>query len=240
LSADDSFREPNGHFHADFALPTYIQFAYKIWLTGEERRAMLGKLPDWVATERFDIEATAPLHATKDEYRSMMQALLAERFGLKVHFEQRELPVLAMVLTKPGKPGPKMIPHEQGPACDEKPKPETWPEQCHTYAAMNKDGLVRFGSRATSTDLIAKFVGSTGEGTGETGRPVVDQTGLTGLWDFTLQVAAPPRTPPQDDAASTGPTLLEALQDQLGIKLTSTRANISVVVVDHIDRPTEN
>jgi hypothetical protein len=69
LSSDEWFREPNGRFHADFALPTYIEFAWKIWLTGEERKAMLAGLPEWVKTDRFDIEATAPLHATKDQYR---------------------------------------------------------------------------------------------------------------------------------------------------------------------------
>src|SRR6202012_1136012 len=60
LSSDEWFREPNGRFHADFALPTYIEFAYKIWLTGEERRAMLANLPAWVKSDRFDIEATDP------------------------------------------------------------------------------------------------------------------------------------------------------------------------------------
>src|SRR5579862_5993080 len=77
LSSDPLFQQPNGRFHADFALPNYIQFAYKLWLTGEERRAMVAKLPKWVDTDRFDIEATAQLHATKDQYRLMMQALLA-------------------------------------------------------------------------------------------------------------------------------------------------------------------
>jgi hypothetical protein len=66
LSPDDAFPEPNGRFHADFALPNYIQFAYKIWFTDAELKVMLAKLPRWVETDRFDIEATAPLHATKD------------------------------------------------------------------------------------------------------------------------------------------------------------------------------
>jgi len=141
LSFDESFREPNGRFHADFPLPTYIQFAYKIWLTGEERSAMLAKLPKWVETDRFDIEATATLHASKDQYRLMMQALLTERFGLRLHFETRELPVLAMVLAKPGRPGPKLIPHEQGQPCDEKPKPETYPKECYSYPRCPASGL---------------------------------------------------------------------------------------------------
>jgi uncharacterized protein (TIGR03435 family) len=240
LSSDEWFRDPNGRFHADFALPTYIQFAYKIWLTEEEHRAVFAKLPEWVKTGRFDIEATAPLHATKDQYRLMMQTLLVERFGLKLHFEQRELPVLAMVLLKPGKPGPRLIPHERGQACGEIPKPETYPTECYSYAAKpNKDGMWLSGSRGTSMDLIGKFVGSMAGASGEIGRRVVDQTGLTGLWDFTIESAPPTQTPPQD-GASAGPTMLEVVSDQLGIKLKAARAVVSVLVVEHLEWPGEN
>jgi uncharacterized protein (TIGR03435 family) len=240
LSPDDAFPEPNGRFHADFALPNYIQFAYKIWFTDAELRAMLAKLPRWVETDRFDIEATAPLHATKDQYRLMMQALLAERFGLKLHFEKRELPVLAMVLARPGRPGPKLIPHEQGQSCDEKPKPETFPEQCYGVLAMPaKDGMIRYGSRATSMPAIADFVAVVVGRTGDIGRRVVDQTGLSGLWDFTLE-AAPPDQTILKDGVSAGETLFEAVGDQLGIKLKPVRAVVSVLVVDHVERPTDN
>lgn len=240
LSPDEAFREPNGRFHADFALPAYIQFAYKIWLTGEERRTVLANWPAWVKTDRFAIEATAPLHATKNQYRLMMQALLAERFGLKLHFEQKEQPVLAMLLVKPGRPGPRLIPHEQGQACDETPKPETYPEDCYSYSAKpGKDGMFQLGSRATSMDLIGQAVGSLAGARGEIGRRVVDQTGLTGLWDFTLEAAPPTQTPTQD-AASVGPTMLEAMQDQLGIKLKPARAVVSVLVIDHVEQPSEN
>lgn len=240
LSADELFQEPNGRFHADFALPNYIQFAYKIWLTGEERRAMVAKLPGWVDTDRFDIEATAPLHATKDQYRLMMQALLAERFGLKLHFEQRERPVLAMVLANPRKPGAKLIPHERGQSCGEKPKPDTYPKECYAYSAMPvKDGLFLFGSRAASMDLIADFLGDVAGRSEEIRRRVVDQTGLTGLWDFTLETAWPTQTHP-DDAELAGPTMLEAIREQLGIKLKPTRALVSEPVVDHVERPVGN
>ena len=240
LSADELFQEPNGRFHADFALPNYIQFAYKIWLTGEERRAMVTKLPEWVDTDRFDIEATAPLHATKDQYRLMMQALLAERFGLKLHFEQRERPVLAMVLANHRRPGPKLIPHERGQSCDEKPKPDTYPRECYAYSAMPvKDGLLLLGSRAASMNLIADFLGDVAGRSGEIGRRIVDQTGLTGLWDFTLETAWPTQTPAQD-AGLAGPTMLEAIREQLGMKLKPTRALVSEPVVDYVERPNEN
>jgi uncharacterized protein (TIGR03435 family) len=240
LSADELFHEPNGRFHADFALPNYIQFAYKLWLTGEERSAMIAKLPEWVGTDRFDIEATAPLHATKDQYRLMVQALLAERFDLKLHFEQRERPVLAMVLANPGKPGPKLTPHEQGQSCDEKPKPETYPKECYAYSALRiKDGLFLLGSRAASMDLIADFLGDMAGRSGEIGRRVVDRTGLTGLWDFKLEAAWPAQPPPQD-AVPEGPTMLEAIREQLGIDLKPARTLVSEPVVDHVGRPTGN
>jgi uncharacterized protein (TIGR03435 family) len=240
LSPDEAFQDPKGRFHADFALPTYIQFAYKVSLTGEEREAMLANLPEWVKSDRFAIEAVAPQHATKDQYRLMMQSLLADRFGLKLHFEQRDVPVLAMALVKPGKPGPRLIPHEQGQGCKEIPKPETFPKVCYGYIGMpGKDGMLLLGSRATSMSLIGNFIGNLGGGSGEIGHRVVDQTGLTGLWDFTLE-AEPPMRKPVPDAPPTGPTVLEAVRDQLGIKLKSTRAVVSVLVIDHVERPSEN
>lgn len=240
LSSDDWFRDPHGRFHADFKLPVYLEFAYKLWLTGDEERAMVANLPDWVRTDRFDIEAVAPPNATKDQYRVMMQKLLAERFGAKIHFEQKELPVLAMLLVKPGKPGPRLIPHDQGQPCDEPPKPTTFPEQCYSFSARPiNDGMWLTGSRASSMNQIAMFVGSFVGNSGEIGRRVVDQTGLTGLWDFTLEGAQPGASPsPQQQ--TTGPTALELVRDQLGVKLKATRAVVSVMVVDHIDRPTAN
>ncbi len=239
LSADDWFHDPKGRFHADFELPTYITFAYKIWLTPAEENALLAKLPAWVKTERFAIEATAPPHATKDQYRLMMQSLLADRFGLRLHFEQTEAPVFAMVLAKPGRPGPRLIPHSQAQPCDEKPNPETFPYDCYSYSARPaKDNLWLNGSRATTMDLLANFVGMAAGSSDEIGHRVVDRTGLTGLWDFTLE--APPPQSPSPAQPSTGPTMLEALQDQLGIKLKPARATISLPVIDHIDRPSEN
>jgi len=240
LSPDASFRDPSGRFHADFSLEVYIEFAYKVWLTVEERRAMLAGLPAWVGKDRFEIQATAPLHATKDQYRLMMQALLADRFGLKLHFDDKEMPVLAMTLIRPGKPGPKLIPHAQGPACDETAKAGAFPGECYTYmATVEKDGRTVFGSRATSMPEIGNFVGSLAGGSGEIARPVVDQTGLTGLWDYTLHTAMPSRTPAPEGTPE-GPTMLEALRDELGLQLKPGRAVVRLLVVDHVERPTAN
>lgn len=239
LSADDSFEDPNGRFHADFTLDAYIAFAYKIWLTGEERNNMIAGLPDWVKSERFDIEATAPEHATKDQFRLMMQSLLAERFALKLHFEQKERPVLAMVLLKPGTPGPRLTPHDKGVPCDAPKTSGVWPPRCYTYMARpDKDGLWVSGSRATTMDLLGNFVGSLAGNSDEISRHVVDQTGLTGLWDFTL-LAQPPHQISGADA-QTGPTALQAIREQLGIKLRPDHAEVSLPVIDHVQRPDDN
>ena len=241
LSSDDWFREPNGRFFADFTVETYLEFAYKLWLTGEEKRGMLAGLPDWVNHDRYTIEATAPMHATKDQYRLMMQALLAERFGVKVHVEQRDVPVLAMTLVKPGKTGPKLIPHENGVPCDAPPSPEVYPPFCYGFSARPKGNNSEFGSRNSPMELIGKFLGSVAGGAGEISRPVVDQTGLTGRWDYTLEIAQPfGKKPSGVDEENQGPTVIEGMQQQLGIKLKPSRAVIPVLIVDEIRRPAEN
>lgn len=238
LSGDDSFQDPNGRFHADFTLPVYIEFAYKLWFTSEERKAVLAALPEWARTERFNIQATAPLHATKDQYRVMMQHLLAERFHLKLHMEQHEIPVLMMTLIKPGKPGPKLIPHTQGPPCADQPQPENFPAICYGYIAKpSKDGMYLAGSRATTLEQIAGFIGNVGGYAGEISRHVIDHTGLTGQWDFTLE-AAPPGQPASPESAGT--PIVEALRDQLGLTLKPGHATVPMLIIDHIDPLTEN
>jgi len=238
MSADDWFRDPHGRFHADFPVSVYIEFAYKIWPTGEEERTMLAGLPAWVSEDRYAIEATAPLNATKDQYRLMMQSMLADRFGLKRHVEDREMPVLLMTLDKPGTTGPQLIPHSQGKPCE--PSPANAITDCYGFTAHPaKDGLVEFGSRGAPMELIGKFLGSTGGMTGEISRPVIDKTGLTGLWDFTLQVASPFDKKPEAESTP-GPTIVEAMREQLGLRLKPDKAVIPVLVLDHIDRPTEN
>jgi len=240
LSSDDWFRDPQGHFHADFSVATYIEFAYKLWLTGEQRKEMLAAVPAWVSSDRYAIEATAPLHATKDQYRLMLQALLADRFKLAIHFTEKEEPVLAMVLVKKDTTGPKLIPHDKGPSCDETPGPEVFPETCYSFSAYPKDGHSMAGSRGNSMAAIGNFLGSMGGRMSEISRPVVDQTGLTGKWDFSLEVGQPFGGARPDGPPAEGPTLLEAVQEQLGIKLKPTKAMLQVPVVDHVERPSEN
>jgi uncharacterized protein (TIGR03435 family) len=173
LDAGEAYAVTGGRFSADFGLPTYISFAYKLSLTQEQRQAMIAHLPKWVAEDRFDIQARAAnSNPTKDQMRLMMQALLAERFKLTVHFETQETPVLALVLVKPGQTGPKLRPHAEGPPCDAAPPADVFPPRCNVMMLNMNTGRAEGGSRDTTLRLIADALPSMGR----LARPVVDRT----------------------------------------------------------------
>jgi bla regulator protein blaR1 len=253
LSSDDSYASTGGLFTADFPLMVYIEFAYKLWQTQEQREAILTHLPKWVAVESFEIHARAPGNPTKDQMRLMMQSLLADRFKLVIHFERQRVPVYALALVEPGKTGPMLRQHAKGPACDAPvPAPPqdqgpkdlgVFPRECSVYGLMMRpDHMVLAGSRNTTMELIgASLTSLPGAGIG---RPVVDQTGLGGRYDFTLEWTPDPNgaVPPGSEVqpSSQGTTFLEALKEQLGLKLKSTKAPLDVLVVDHVERPSEN
>ena len=124
---------------------------------------MFAHLPNWTKTDNFLIDARGPEDSTRDQMRLMVQSVLADRFNLKVHFEQPETPVLVMTLAQPGKPGPNLHLHSQGPPCD-KVAPtnasgdvqSVWPSTCDRYA-LKFDGQhpAIVGSRNTTLDMIA-------------------------------------------------------------------------------------
>lgn len=240
ISNDDSYTaHPNDSFIADFSLVTYIQFAYKLRLAPDQLKALLAGVPKWVNDDNYAIHAKASGPVTKDQLRLMMQALLADRFKLVVHFETREAPVLALTLDKPGKLGPNLHPHAEGPACDQ-PDAKVFPARCYVDARMRIGNGWREGSRNNSMKVIAKILTTTGG----LDHQLIDQTGLTGNYDFTVEwspaasrVAAPDAGAAPD---AEGPTFLEALHEQLGMKIVSTRAPLEFLVIDHIERPSEN
>jgi hypothetical protein len=128
-----------GSFSASLPLDLYIFFAYK--LAPFEAMDMRAQLPKW-ANDAYAIDAKAEGNPSKDQIRLMMQSLLADRFKLRVHFETKEVPVFAVTLVKPGKLGPKLLPHSEGPPCPDSfevgtpippPKPGVaWPPECGT------------------------------------------------------------------------------------------------------------
>jgi uncharacterized protein (TIGR03435 family) len=244
LNNSDSFggASPHGHFMAEFSLETYVEFAYKLWLSQEQMDAMLAQLPKWVSMDGYAINAQAEGNPTKDQMRLMMQSLLADRFKLAVHFEPKEGPVLALVPDKPGKIGPKLFLHSSGLPCDVSPanSSDVFPPVCDEFQATPKPNhSILIGSRNVTMAQIAAFLGSVGH----LAHTVVDQTGLGGRFDFTLEwtpestklvPAQGVQTDPQ------GTTFQEALQEQLGLKLKSTKVSMDTLVIDHVERPSEN
>lgn len=190
--------------------------------------------PDWMDSDRFDINAKAA-DADLDEKGTMppaqfmlrLQGLLEERFKMVTHWETRELPVYALIVAAEGKLGPKLKAHAGD--CD-RARPGVAPQPGASFANC--------GTRTNRTPTSGKVTGSgiTMETlarnlSGATGRQVVDKTGLAGSYDLELEF-----TPDQSPDTS-GPSLFTAIQEQLGLKLDSQRAPIDVLVIDRVERP---
>ena len=245
-----SGESPHGRFSAAFPLPAFLSFAYKLSLTPDQRHAMLARLPKWVDTDLFEIDAKAAGNPTKDQMRLMMQSLLAERFHLAVHYETQEMPVYVLTLIKPGTWGPKLIRHADGPPCVvsgprdpttglAEPGADVFPPKCETQTTVpGKNGRRVSGSRNTTIALLAEFLSRTG------GRPVVDRTGVTDRIDYRMEWTPEsngPGIPGVEVEPDPNPvTFMDAVRDQLGLKLRSTKAPVRTFVVDHIERPSEN
>jgi bla regulator protein blaR1 len=208
---------------------------------------MLAGLPKWVSTDRFEIQARAAGTPTKDQMRLMMQSLLADRFKLAVHFETHQARVLALNLIKPGTLGPNLRPHADGPACDapvDQPNFASmtrgvgvFPPLCDVYMGIRTDNNnSKIGSRNTSMPLLASSLASSGR----LDRPVVDQTGLSGRFDFTLEWTPESSGPQPAITDPQGPSFVEAVREQLGLKLQSTEAPIQTLVIDHVEKPDPN
>jgi uncharacterized protein (TIGR03435 family) len=171
--------------------------------------------PAWMATEKYEIAATMPAGASRGQVPEMLQTLLAERFHLKLHREMRKMAVYALVAAKGG---PKLT-AAAGPASG----------RGGTGWTSSNAGrvLAKAASMAAFADLLSKAAG----------RPVIDMTRLTGLYDFDLTY-----TPELSaTAADAGPTLATALLEQLGLKLEKREMQVEVLVIESADKvPTEN
>jgi uncharacterized protein (TIGR03435 family) len=244
----------------------YISFAYKLTGTQDLALRFnffsgvpASKVPGWVSgsfeavAEGFDIEARAEGNPTKDQMRLMMQSLLADRFKLAVHRETSQAPVFALVLVKPGKTGPGLRPHPvedscpsatlaastPGPTPTAPPQPAAarLPIACGVIAHIppSSPGLYAIGGRDVSLDLLASSL-PTQTGMATLPRPVIDQTGLSGSFDFTLEWVNEFNAAPD----ASGDTFQQALKNQLGLKLEPQKAPIEFLVIDHIEHPSAN
>lgn len=204
-----------------------------------------------MSSELFEIHALAKGNPTKDQMRRMLQSLLADRFRLQVHIVKAEVPVLAVILEKPGTTGPKLRPHSEGPPCDvhlpsqaqasAEAAAEIFPPVCEEVMAKpESNGAVLVGARNSTMEQIATFLSALPG----LGGKAVDQTGLNGRFDFTLAFTPEAKgSPPSEQAVQAAlpvATLQEALHEQLGLKLKATKASLETLVVDSAERPSEN
>lgn len=251
FSVEDAAIPSGGTLIATTRLGGLIQFAYKLLLVGKQYDAINARLPRWVNTEFFTIEAKAPIpNPTKDQMRLMVQSLLADRFKLAVHFESHDVPVIALVQIEAGKLGPRIRPHSQGPPCDAKIPPvdhnslkipDVWIPMCGTTQNVDwANNTVILGSRDTTLDIFADYVSLIEP----EDRPVVNETGLSGRFDIEMNFTPPWKTPKEQNSEAqvefTGPTFLEALKDDLGLKLIRTHAVVQTLVIDHVELPSSN
>lgn len=205
----------------------YISLAYDFTIF--DYQLLKSRLPQWVFTDRFDIQARAGGNPTKAQIRLMMQSLLADRFKLAMHFETREVPEFALVPAKPGTTGPQLHPHSDRAPC-------STASPCGGLdSPPNPPGQFKIGARNVTMGFIANVLA-----TSELGRPVVDRTGLTGNFDFTLTWTPNISASPDFTPDRSGPTYIDALKEQLGLKLESTRGPYRIPVIDHVERPDEN
>jgi len=231
-------------------LTSYIGFAYK--LPAFEERKMEPQLPQWARTERFDIEARAATPSTKDQMRLMMQSLLENRFQWRAHFATHEEPIFLLVFAKPGQTGPQLRPNSDDPPCGSGPPPSgptppglkmdvgEFPPMCNVVMGfrryMNGASLTTWGARNISMKQLANDIAVAP--TANMDRPVVDATGLAGNFDFVMNFGEPTPVEPNVAPVDSGPTFLEALKDQLGLKLQSGTGPVGSLIVDHIEEPT--
>jgi uncharacterized protein (TIGR03435 family) len=240
---------PHGRFSSGWPVTVLIEFAYKLSLTRDQAHGMWAHLPKWVDTDEFEIDAKAAGNPTKDQMRLMVQSLLAERFHLAVHYEAQEMPVYVLTLIKPDKWGPKLIRHADGPPCDASarepagdpdPDGEVFPSICYVQMGWRKrNGRTVVGSRNATMAVVASLLSSM-----PAGRPVVDRSGITDRIDYRLEWT-PESNGPGPNGAEVQPdpnpvTWMDAVRDQLGLKLQSTKAPVQSLVIDHIERPSEN
>jgi len=242
FGAEADYSPTGGLFSAsNFPLISYMGFAYKL----TPGQIGLPQLPKWATAERFDIEARAEGNPTKDQYRLMMQSLLADRFKLAIHFETRQTPVLELVVVRPGKTGPQLRPHLDDPPCAAASASSSatvsggLPTVCGSFVPLqaSTSGRQSMGARNLTWGQFANLLGLMGR----LDRPVLDKTGLSGNFDFILEWTPQPNRPAPDfQPDESGPTFLEAVQDQLGLKLDSQTRPVEILVLDHAEEPSEN
>jgi uncharacterized protein (TIGR03435 family) len=212
---------PGGRFTATNAsLRSLIKMAYGV------RDFQISGGPGWLNADRFNITSKADGNPSEDQVRLMVQTLLANRFKLKVRREMQEFTVYTLV---EGKHGPKLKEAKQ--------------VEDNSNRGVRVSGPGRLTGLMASTSQLAEVLSDVLlNGVPILDRPVLDRTGLTGSYDFTLTWT--PETSPVNAGGATsdtlGPSIFTAVQQQLGLKLEVQKAPVEVLMIDHAERASEN
>ncbi len=226
---------------------TNVPLQLLITLAYDVKDFQISGAPAWLMSERYDVEAKAEggVDPPFDTVRAMVQTLLEDRLQFKYHRESKEMPVYALMVAKSGKL------HQSEGECGPRPDGLPPPPEPGKVPTPPCGGFFMFPGRLNGqkvpitqlVDVLSRF----------TGRIVVDKTNLTGKYDINLeytpdqgQILGPPpgggpngllSLPPIDP---NGPSLFTALQEQFGLKLESQKGPVEMIVIDHIERPSEN
>jgi uncharacterized protein (TIGR03435 family) len=216
------FGGPPRHFGTrGTTLVDIISFVYNV-----SPKQIIGA-PDWVGTERFDIttgEPDVPGAPNQQQQQLMLRKVVEARFGLKFHKDKKEMSAYVLSVAKDG---PKMTKS----TADPNSPPAFFFTKLGHLTVRN----------ATMLEVVAGFQGSVFD------RPVVDRTGIDGHWDFSLKWT-PDETQFQvfgakivpDESADAPPPIYTAIQQQVGLKLDATKTMVDVMVMDHVEKPSEN
>ena len=215
-----------GSFSAtDISVKMLVLFAYDL------KDDQLFGIPKWANEQRFDMKAkvldadpAVLQHLTNDEKREIEQTILTDRFGLVFHRETKVLPVYALVVDKNG---PKFQPSKI--EAGQKGANGLSAGSLHTN---NHDGNADMASTAVPIASLVNVLSR------QTERIVVDQTGLTGRYDLNLTWSRDDGSTPASEQNS--PSILTAIQEQLGLRLRPAKLPVGTFVVDHVALPTGN
>jgi len=240
-----SVRALPGRLTANATLQVLLQYAY-----GVQPFQLVGG-PGWLMSEHYDIEARGDASANRDQVFRMLQSLLEDRFQLKTHREMKELPVFALVSSKAG----VRLPAPRDGACVDSPAdaavewvgagrmaaPGELPPakgRCGSaLVSISSTGAQLRGGKIAMSELVRTL-------SMLLGRRVLDKTGFAAPFDLQLDFVpdetTPGMPPPPPDSGISGIAISQALQEQLGLRLESTKGPVEVIVVDQAERPSPN
>lgn len=218
--------------------PTFLRYANiplkRVLMIAYDVKAWQIAGPDWLNTLRFDITARIPESTTKDQSLAMMRNLLTERFQMTIHRETRELPIYALIKDKAGaklKSSDDAVADENAIATVEKGEgKDGFPVLTPGAAGIvveTRNGRARITGFHADLPKLADFLST------QLGRPVFDQTGINGTYDFAVYYR--PENAPADDTTPY-PAIFDALREQLGLRLDARKGPVEMLVIDRIEK----